>query len=151
MRTQVAIIGGGPSGLLLAQLLHTCGIESVVLERRTKEHVLGRIRAGVLEQGLLSLLDEAGCAQRAFREGLIHDGTLIADGTEVFRIDFAALTGKSVMVYGQTEVTSDLYDAREKSRRADRVQRRGRDDSRCRQRPSISHMDGRGADAPSGV
>lgn len=115
MRTQVAIIGGGPSGLLLSQLLYTRGIDSVVLERRSKDYVLSRIRAGVLEQGLLGLLEEAGCADRMRREGLPHSGTQIAYGGEMFRIEFEALTGKPVMVYGQTEVTRDLYEAREKA------------------------------------
>jgi len=115
MRTQVAIIGGGPSGLLLSQLLYTRGIDSVVIERRSKDHVLSRIRAGVLEQGLLGLLEEAGCADRMRREGLPHDGTLISYGDEMFRIDFARHTGTPVMVYGQTEVTRDLYAAREEA------------------------------------
>lgn len=113
MRTQVAIIGGGPSGLLLSQLLHVRGIDSVVLERRTKDYVLGRIRAGVLEQGMLHLMEEAGCAERMHSEGFTHDGTLISYGDEMFRIDFVRHTGKPVMVYGQTEVTRDLYGARE--------------------------------------
>jgi p-hydroxybenzoate 3-monooxygenase len=115
MKTQVAIIGGGPSGLLLAQLLHRRGIDSVVLERKTKAYVLGRIRAGVLEQGLVALMEEAGCAERLHAEGFPHDGTLLACSDQMFRIDFKALTGKPVMVYGQTEVTRDLYDAREKA------------------------------------
>ena len=114
MKTQVAIIGGGPSGLLLSQLLHTRGIDSVVLERKTKDYVLGRIRAGVLEQGLVSLMEEAGCADRLHAEGIPHDGTLISYGDEMFRVDFTEHTGTPVMVYGQTEVTRDLYDAREK-------------------------------------
>ncbi len=113
MRTQVAIIGGGPAGLLLSQLLHRRGIDSVVLERKTKEYVLGRIRAGVLEQGLIRLMEEAGCAERMHAEGFTHDGTQISYGDEMFRVDFAELTGTSVMVYGQTEVTRDLYAARE--------------------------------------
>ncbi len=113
MKTQVAIIGGGPSGLLLSQLLHTRGIDSVVLERKTKEYVLGRIRAGVLEQGLVGLLEEAGCAGRLHAEGYVHDGTLISYGDEMFRVDFTEHTGKPVIVYGQTEVTRDLYAARE--------------------------------------
>ena len=113
MKTQVAIIGGGPSGLLLAQLLHKRGIASVVLERKTKDYVLGRIRAGVLEQGLISLMEEAGCAERLHAEGMPHDGTLISYGDEMFRVDFTEHTGKPVMVYGQTEVTRDLYAARE--------------------------------------
>lgn len=114
MKTQVAIIGGGPAGLLLSQLLHTRGIDSVVLERKTKEYVLGRIRAGVLEQGLVKLMEEAGCADRMHAEGFTHDGTLIAYGDEMFRVDFSEHTGTPVMIYGQTEVTRDLYEAREK-------------------------------------
>ena len=112
--TQVVIIGGGPSGLLLSQLLHVRGIESVVLERKTKDYVLGRIRAGVLERGLLSLMQEAGVSDRMEREGLTHDGTVISYGNQMFRVDFKHHTGNSVMVYGQTEVTRDLYEAREK-------------------------------------
>lgn len=115
MKTQVAIIGGGPSGLLLAQLLHTRGISSVVLERKTKSYVLSRIRAGVLEQGLVKLMEEAGCAERLQAEGIPHDGTLISYGDEMFRVDFTEHTGTPVMVYGQTEVTRDLYAAREKA------------------------------------
>lgn len=113
MKTQVAIIGGGPSGLLLAQLLHTRGIDSVVLERKTKDYVLSRIRAGVLEQGLVKLMEEAGCADRLHAEGILHDGTLVSYGDEMFRIDFTEHTGTPVVVYGQTEVTRDLYEARE--------------------------------------
>ena len=113
MKTKVAIIGGGPSGLLLSQLLHRRGIDSVVLERKTKDYVLGRIRAGVLEQGLVRLMEDAGCADRMHAEGFTHDGTLVAYGDEMFRIDFTQHTGTPVMVYGQTEMTRDLYDARE--------------------------------------
>ncbi len=113
MKTKVAIIGGGPSGLLLSQLLHVQGIDSVVLERKTKDYVLGRIRAGVLEQGLVRLMEAAGCAGRLHAEGFAHDGTLIAYGDEMFRVDFTAHVGQPVMVYGQTEVTRDLYAARE--------------------------------------
>lgn len=115
MKTKVAIIGGGPSGMLLSQLLHTRGIDSIVLERKTKDYVLGRIRAGVLEQGLVKLMEEAGCADRMHAEGFTHDGALISYGDEMFRLDFSELTGNSVMVYGQTEVTRDLYEAREKT------------------------------------
>lgn len=115
MRTQVVIVGGGPSGLLLSQLLHVRGIDNVVLERKTRDYVLSRIRAGVLERGLLDLMREAGVAERMQREGFAHDGTLIAHEGGTFHIDFKALTGHSVMVYGQTEVTRDLYDAREKA------------------------------------
>lgn len=113
MKTQVAIIGGGPSGLLLSQLLHTRGVESIVLERKTKDYVLGRIRAGVLEQGLVGLLEQAGCADRLHAEGFLHDGTLISYGDEMFRVDFKEHVGTPVVVYGQTEVTRDLYAARE--------------------------------------
>jgi p-hydroxybenzoate 3-monooxygenase len=113
MRTQVVIVGGGPSGLLLSQLLHVGGIDSVVLERRTKAHVLGRIRAGVLEQGLVRLMDSAGVADRLHDEGRHHAGTVIASDDGQFRIDFRRHTGNHVVVYGQTELTRDLYAARE--------------------------------------
>lgn len=115
MRTQVVIIGGGPSGLLLGQLLHRRGIDAMVLERKTRAYVLGRIRAGVLETGLVKLMEEAGCAERLHAEGYVHDGTRIANGDETFHIDFRALTGTPVVVYGQTELTRDLYDARERA------------------------------------
>lgn len=113
MRTQVIIIGGGPSGLLLSQLLHLQGIDTIVLERCTRAHVLRRIRAGVLEQGLLDLLAKAGVDHRLKVEGIPHDGTLISYDNEMFRIDFQRHTGTPVMVYGQTEITRDLYQARD--------------------------------------
>ena len=112
MRTQVAIIGAGPSGLLLGQLLARAGVDNVILERHTGEYVLGRIRAGVLEQGAVETLEEANVAGRLRREGLVHEGIEIAARGERHRIDFKALVGKSVVVYGQTEVTRDLMDAR---------------------------------------
>ncbi|WP_421906042.1 4-hydroxybenzoate 3-monooxygenase [Mameliella sp.] len=115
MRTQVCIIGGGPSGLLLSQLLHKKGIDSVVLERKTKDYVLGRIRAGILETGMVDLMREAGVGERMDKECIVHDGTVISYGDEEFRIDFTELTGSHVVVYGQTEVTRDLYEAREKA------------------------------------
>lgn len=115
MRSQVVIIGGGPSGLLLGQLLHQIGVEAVVLERQTRDYVLSRIRAGVLERGTVDLLAKAGVVGRLEKEGLPHDGTLISYGEEIFRVDFTHHTGTPVMVYGQTEVTRDLYDAREKA------------------------------------
>jgi p-hydroxybenzoate 3-monooxygenase len=112
MRTQVAIIGAGPSGLLLGQLLNKAGIANIVIEQRSAEYVLGRIRAGVLEQVTVDLLDEAGVGSRMHRDGLPHDGfELCFDGAR-HRIDLHALTSKRVMVYGQTEVTRDLMEAR---------------------------------------
>ena len=111
-RTQVGIIGAGPAGLLLARLLEVHGIESVILEARTRDYVEARIRAGVLEQGTVALLEEAGVAERLHREGLVHDGAEIAVGGRRVRIDFRALTGKTVTVYGQTEMTRDLIAAR---------------------------------------
>ncbi|MBY5973897.1 4-hydroxybenzoate 3-monooxygenase [Ferrimonas balearica] len=115
MKTQVAIIGGGPSGLLLSQLLDKAGISSIVLERKTKEYVLGRIRAGVLEQGFVELMRKAGVSDRMDAEGYTHDGTVISNGDEIIPINFSELTGTPVVVYGQTEVTRDLYEAREKA------------------------------------
>jgi len=112
MRTQVAIIGAGPAGLLLGQLLHKAGIEATIVEQRSPEYVLGRIRAGVLEQGTVNLIDQVGAGARMHAEGLIHDGTLIEVGGERHHISFKGLTGKTVMIYGQTEVTRDLMDAR---------------------------------------
>jgi p-hydroxybenzoate 3-monooxygenase len=109
--TQVAIIGAGPAGLLLSRLLHLNGIANIVLERRSQAYVLSRIRAGVLEQGTVALLEEAGVADRLHREGLVHHGIEITfEGTR-HRIDFAELVNGSVTIYGQTEVTRDLMNA----------------------------------------
>ena len=114
MRTQVGIIGAGPSRLLLSQLLHLQDIESIVLERHIGEYVLGRIRAGVLEQGMVDLIRKAGTGERMDKEGLIHDGIEIIFNGIRYRIDLKAPTGGSVVtIYGQTEVTKDLMDARE--------------------------------------
>jgi p-hydroxybenzoate 3-monooxygenase len=113
MRTQVVIIGSGPCGLLLGQLLHRAGIDTIILEQKPKDYVLGRIRAGVLEQGTVALIEEAGAGVRMRHEGLVHDGIEIAFGGVRHRIDFRRLTGKSVLIYGQTEVTRDLMDVRE--------------------------------------
>jgi p-hydroxybenzoate 3-monooxygenase len=113
MRTQVVIIGSGPAGLLLGQLLHKSRIDTIILEQKPKDYVLGRIRAGVLEQGTVALIEEAGAGVRMRHEGLIHDGTEIEFGGIRHRIDFKGLTGKSVIIYGQTEVTRDLMDVRE--------------------------------------
>ncbi len=116
MKTKVGIIGGGPSGLLLSQLLHVQGIETVVLEKHSRDYVLGRIRAGVLEHGFAALMREAQCGGRMDAEGEIHDGFFIAHDGIKDRIDLKGLTGgNSVVVYGQTELTRDLYDAREKA------------------------------------
>ncbi len=113
LRTQVAIIGAGPAGLLLGQLLHREGIDAVILERRSADYVLGRIRAGVLESGTVDLIARAGCDQRLRQEGLPHDGVNLCFGGARHRIDLAGLTGgKQVTVYGQTEVTRDLMEAR---------------------------------------
>ena len=111
-RTQVAIIGAGPSGLLLSQLLHLNGIDSVVLERRSREYVAGRIRAGVLEQGTVELMQRAGVGERMLRERLVHDGFMLGFDGRTARVDLHALTGAAVSVYGQTEVTKDLIEAR---------------------------------------
>jgi p-hydroxybenzoate 3-monooxygenase len=113
MRAQVAIIGSGPSGLLLGQLLHLAGIDTIVIERRSREYVLSRIRAGVLEQGMVEMLDRAGVGARLRREGLVHEGFDILFGGVRHRIDLSGLAGgRKVVVYGQTEVTKDLMDAR---------------------------------------
>ncbi len=112
MRTQVAIIGSGPAGLLLGQLLHKRGIDTVILENKSRDYVLSRIRAGVLEQGTVALMDEVGLGARMHREGLVHDGAELSFEGRRHRIDFKKQTGKTVMVYGQTEVTRDLMDGR---------------------------------------
>jgi p-hydroxybenzoate 3-monooxygenase len=112
MKTQVAIVGAGPSGLLLGQLLAKSGITNVVIEQRSGDYVLGRIRAGVLEQTTVDLLREAGVASRMDAEGLPHDGVELCFAGQRHRIDLHGLTGKRVMVYGQTEVTRDLMAAR---------------------------------------
>lgn len=115
MKTQVCIIGGGPSGLMLSQLLHLQGIETVVLERQSREYVLSRIRAGVLENGFTELLRKAQCGDRMDKEGEIHDGFFIAHSGKLDRVDLHKYSnGSSVMVYGQTELTRDLYEARDR-------------------------------------
>lgn len=113
MRTQVCIIGGGPSGLLLSQLLHLSGIDTVVLEARSRAYVLGRIRAGLLEWGSVETLRAAGAGARMDRDGIPDDGVILASQNGDFRIDIKVLTGKRMMIYGQTEVTRDLYAARD--------------------------------------
>src|SRR5262245_13347771 len=112
MRVQVAIIGAGPAGLLLGQLLHRAGIDNVILESRSQEYVLARVRAGVLESGTVELLERAGVGARCKAEGLVHDGFDLAFGGARHRIDLKRFTGRSVTVYGQTEITKDLVQAR---------------------------------------
>src|SRR5579871_3560293 len=115
MKVQVCIIGGGPSGLLLSQLLHREGVETIVLEKHSRDYVLGRIRAGVLERGFARLLREAGCGDRMDSEGEIHEGFYIAHDGVMDRVDLHKFSGgNSVMVYGQTELTRDLYEARDR-------------------------------------
>jgi len=115
MKTSVCIIGGGPSGLMLSQLLHLKGIDTIVLERQSREYVLGRIRAGVLEHGFAKLMREAQCGERMDREGEIHEGFFIAHDGRMDRVDLHKHSGgSSVVVYGQTELTRDLYEARDR-------------------------------------
>ncbi len=111
--TQVVIIGGGPSGLLLSQLLNKAGVETVILERSSREHVLSRIRAGVLESGTVEMLRRAGVHERMEKQGIPHHGCYLTDDDLMVHIDFKKLTGKQVMVFGQTEVTADLYTAQD--------------------------------------
>ena len=116
MKTQIGIIGGGPSGLMLSQLLHLKGIDTVVLEKHNRDYVLGRIRAGVLEHGFAELMREARCGERMDREGEVHEGFFIAHNGIKERVDLAKHTGgNSVVVYGQTELTRDLYEARDRA------------------------------------
>src|SRR5205085_10121192 len=113
MRTQVGIVGGGPAGLLLARLLGLAGIETAVLERRTPEYLRARVRAGLLEQGTVDLLTEAGVGGRLARERLVHEGVELAFDGKRHRIDLKALTGKVVTIYGQAEIQKDLMAAHE--------------------------------------
>jgi p-hydroxybenzoate 3-monooxygenase len=112
MRTQVAIIGAGPAGLILGHLLHLQGIEAILLEARSRDYVEQRVRAGVLEQCTVDLLHEAGVGERLAREGLLHHGIELGFSHKRFRIDMQELTGKAVTVYGQNEVIKDLIKAR---------------------------------------
>ncbi|MER5172979.1 4-hydroxybenzoate 3-monooxygenase [Thioclava kandeliae] len=112
IKTQICIIGAGPSGLLLAQLLANAGVDTMVLDRKDRAYIEGRIRAGILEWGTVTTLEEAGVAERLHREGIAHDGFELAFEGERHRIDLKGLTGQQVMVYGQTEITRDLFDKR---------------------------------------
>ncbi|MCE2658016.1 MAG: 4-hydroxybenzoate 3-monooxygenase [Rubrivivax sp.] len=113
-RTQVVIVGAGPSGLLLGALLHKAGVDAIILERQSPDYVLGRIRAGVLEQVTVELLEQAGVGERMHREGLVHDGCALIVNGQLHRIDLHGLTGKRIMVYGQTELTRDLMEQRQR-------------------------------------
>ncbi|MBV9892144.1 MAG: 4-hydroxybenzoate 3-monooxygenase [Rhizobacter sp.] len=142
-RTQVAIVGAGPAGLLLGALLAKAGVDAVIVEQRSAEYVLGRIRAGVLEQVTVALLEQAGVADRLHAEGLVHHGIELSFGGARHRIDFQKLTGKHVTVYGQTEVTRDLMRAREAAGlqtvyEADHVRPHGFDGAK----PSVSYVKG---------
>ena len=141
MRTQVGIVGGGPAGLLLARLLGLAGIDTVVLERRTPEYLRARVRAGLLEQGTVDLLTEAGVGDRLARERLIHEGVELAFDGRRHRIDLKALTGKVVTIYGQAEIQKDLMDAHEAAGTPRRLRGRGREPARPRRRhaaPALS-------------
>jgi len=116
-RTQVAIIGAGPSGLLLGQLLHKAGIDSMIIERQSSDHVLSRIRAGVIEENTAKLMDFVGCGEHLRKEGMVQEGFSIFYESDKIRIDLKRLAGKSIIVYGQTEITRDLMEARQRSGR----------------------------------
>jgi 4-hydroxybenzoate 3-monooxygenase len=113
LRTKVVIVGAGPAGLMLGRLLDLAGVDNLILERKSAEYVLGRIRAGVLEQGSVDLMDRALLGERLHKEGLVHDGTVLSFDGDSHRLDFTALVGRHVTVYGQTEVTRDLMAARQ--------------------------------------
>jgi p-hydroxybenzoate 3-monooxygenase len=111
VRTKVAIVGGGPAGMLLSHLLWRSGIDNVVIEQRSREYVEARVRAGVIEQGTSDLLRSLGLGSRMDTEGFVHEGVNISNSRTPFRVDFKALVGRVVMVYGQTEIQKDLYDS----------------------------------------
>ena len=132
MRTQVGIVGAGPAGLTLARLLEVAGIESVVLEARDRDYVEHRIRAGVLEQGTVDLLGELGVDERMRREGIVHGGIHLQFDGERHHLPMSELTGRSIVIYGQTEVVKDLIAARLATRRAVALRGRRRERARAR-------------------
>ena len=134
VRTKVAIVGGGPAGMLLSHLLWRSGIDNIVVEQRSRDYVEARIRAGVIEQGTSDLLRSLGLGSRMDREGFIHEGVTISNSRSPFRVDFKALVDRVVMVYGQTEIQKDLYDSGVGRRMADRV--RGRRRASCTTSPA---------------
>ena len=125
LRTQVAIVGAGPAGLMLGRLLHLIGIDSIIIENRSEDYVMERVRAGVLEQGAVDLMIESGVGARLQREGLFHDGIYINVFGTRHRIDMAALTGRRITVYGQNEVVKDLIADRRRTGRPHRLGRAG--------------------------
>ena len=140
-RTQVGIVGAGPAGLVLGQLLHRAGIDAVVLEARDREYVEQRVRAGVLEQGTVDLLKEMGVGERLEREGLVHHGVELRFDGEGHRIPFGELTdGRGITIYGQQEVVKDLIAARLDERRGAPLRRRGREPARARLRAAVDPL-----------
>ena len=145
MRTQVGIVGAGPAGLLLSHLLHLEGVDSLVLELRSREYVEQRVRAGVLEQGTVELLEAAGVAQRLHREGMVHHGIELRSSGRRHRVPLTDLTGRSITIYGQQEVVKDLIRARlEAGGQVGRAATaRRRSPSRGRRRPADGPVQGR--------
>ena len=145
LKTTVAIIGAGPSGLLLSQLLHQAGIDSLIVERTSRARVLERIRAGVLERGTVEGMEEAGCAERLHAECIPHDGVILSFDGDQFEIPVREITGHQVIVYGQTEITKDLIEACEGSGSGDLLglpRRRARRSGKRRPEGAVHHARG---------